>query len=180
MAKAIEANYHEMYKVSDDWVQSKIEQACKDGYVTVAFGLRLRTPLLKQVVYGSAKMPYEARKEGRTAGNALGQSYGLLNNRAAIELKSRLDPTKYRTRILPIMHIHDASYQLVKNNLENVHWLNTHLPECMKWQELPEIQHDIVKLGGSLEIYYPNWTKEYAIPNGATIQEIYEICQIKT
>ena len=178
-ALEIEASYHEMYKVSDDWVQSKIEQACKDGYVTVAFGLRLRTPLLKQVVYGSAKMPYEARKEGRTAGNALGQSYGLLNNRAAIELKSRLDPTKYRTRILPIMHIHDASYQLVKNNLENVHWLNTHLPECMKWQELPEIQHDVVKLGGSLEIYYPNWTKEYAIPNGATIQEIYEICQIK-
>lgn len=56
----------------------------------VAFGLRVRTPLLKQVVFGARGMPYEAAAEGRTAGNALGQSYGLLNNRAAVAFMKRV------------------------------------------------------------------------------------------
>lgn len=168
-----------MYKHSDDWVQEKLKQASVDGYVTVAFGLRVRTPLLKQVVYGASKIPYEAVAEGRTAGNALGQSYGLLNNRAAIEFKSHLDKTNMRTEILPIMHIHDAQYMLVKNNIDHVKWVNDVLPECMKWQELPEIKHDVVKLGGEVDVFYPDWTVKYTIPNGATKQEIIDKCQIK-
>ncbi len=168
-----------MYQVSDQWVQDKIKQACEQGYVTVAFGLRLRTPLLKQVMFGSSKMPYEAAKEARTAGNALGQSYGLLNNRAAIDLKSRLDPTPFRTKILPIMHIHDASYYLVENKVENVHWLNIQLPDCMSWQNLPEIQHTTVKLSGDLEIFHPNWTKKYSLTPGASMEEIIQSCQKK-
>ena len=80
-AKKIEAKYHELYKVSDEWVKAHLDQASKDGYVTCAFGLRLRTPLLKQVIKGTSKTPYEAEAEGRTAGNALGQSWCLLNNR---------------------------------------------------------------------------------------------------
>src|SRR5690606_32526700 len=59
-AKAIEASYHELYKVSDQWVQNKLNQAGKDGYITGAFGLRIRTPLLAQVVRGTSKTPYEA------------------------------------------------------------------------------------------------------------------------
>ena len=84
--------------------------------------------------------PYEAQKEARTAGNALGQSYGMLNNRAAIELKQRLLSSPFSTTYC-LLCIHDAQYFLVKEDIEPVHWLNTNLVECMEWQGLPEIYH---------------------------------------
>lgn len=34
VAKGIEASYRTLYKVSIDWVNSKLEQATKDGYIT--------------------------------------------------------------------------------------------------------------------------------------------------
>ena len=70
---SIEKNYHTLYVESDEWKKERIKQAAQDGYVEVAFGLRLRTPLLKRTVLNTNKTPYEAQKEGRTAGNALGQ-----------------------------------------------------------------------------------------------------------
>ena len=79
MAKKIEASYHDLYVVSTQWVQAKLDEAAKKGYVTGAFGLRVRTPLLHQVIRGNRRTPYEAEAEGRTAGNALGQSWCLLN-----------------------------------------------------------------------------------------------------
>ncbi|MDR8247505.1 DNA polymerase I, partial [Acinetobacter baumannii] len=45
-AKRVEANYHKMYEVSDKWMAEKIQECCEKGYATVAFGLRIRTPLL--------------------------------------------------------------------------------------------------------------------------------------
>lgn len=101
LAKAIEANYHELYKESDEYIQQRLEQASKDGYVDVAFGLRVRTPLLGQTIFGGPKMPYEAAAEGRTAGNALGQSYGLLNNRAACEFMNKVWNSPYRLKSYP-------------------------------------------------------------------------------
>lgn len=167
-AKRIEANYHKLYKVADDWVNARIKKASKTGYVTGAFGLRLRTPVLSQVVYGSSFVPYEARKEERTAGNMLGQSWGMLNNRAGIELQERLFKSKHIYDIKPIAHIHDAQYFLVKRDPEVIKWLNDNLVECMQWQDLPEIQHPVVKLGGSLEIYYPSWANPTKINNNAS------------
>lgn len=174
-AKAVEAAYHEMYQVSDQWVQSKIEEAHTKGYVTVAFGLRIRTPLLAQTMYGAAKMPYEALKEQRTAGNALGQSYGLLNNRAAIEFRERTLKSPYSLDILPVAHIHDAQYFMLRDDIDVVHWTNINLIECMEWQELPEIQHPEVKLGGELSLFYPGWHVEYVLPNNATKEQIINI-----
>ena len=49
-AKAIEQRYHELYSVSDEWVDNKLNIAAIEGYITCAFGLRLRTPLLKSCV----------------------------------------------------------------------------------------------------------------------------------
>ena len=148
------------------------KQACKDGYVTGAFGLRLRTPMLSKVILGTSSTPYEAEAEGRTAGNMLGQSYGLLNNRAGIEMKERILSSPYRLDIKPIVHIHDAQYYLVKPDLEVIEWFNNNLIECMQWQELPEIQHPKVKLGAELDIYYPNWSVATTLPNGITQEEI--------
>ena len=176
-AKMIEANYHELYKVSDAWVQGKLDQAGQDGYVTVAFGMRVRTPLLKQVLMNNKHTPYEAQAEGRTAGNALGQSYCMLNNRAAIEFRQRVLTSPYRTSILPVAHIHDAQYFLIRDGIDTLMWLNQHLVECMQWQELPEIQHPEVHLGGEVCVFYPDWAHEYKLPNGASEQQIRQICQ---
>lgn len=175
-AKLIEARYHELYQVSDQWVQTRLNQAAKDGYVTVAFGLRLRTPMMNRTIMGTRATPYEAVAEGRTAGNALGQSYCMLNSRAAHEFleKVRSHP-QYKMAISPCAQIHDAQYYLVDDDIDVVHWLNEHLVEAVQWQQLPEIQHPDVSLGGQLSIFYPSWAKEIGIPNHATKQEILSI-----
>lgn len=173
-AKRIELEYHELYQVSDQWVQDRLTEAAKQGYVDVAFGLRLRTPILKEAVLNSKYTPYIAKKAGRTAGNAMGQSYGLLNNRAAIEFQERLWDSPYVLDIKPVAHIHDAQYFMTKRDPDVLHWLNTNLIECMQWQELPELKHDIVKLGGSLELFYPSWNESHEIPNKASLQDIQQ------
>jgi len=175
-AKAIEAGYHELYKVSDQYVQDRLLQASKDGYVDVAFGLRVRTPLLKQVMFGSSNIPYEAAAEGRTAGNALGQSYGLLNNRAANEFMEKVRKSKYRLDIKPVALIHDAIYILIRDDVEIVEWANRELIKSMQWQELPEIQHPTVKLGAALDIYWPNWAYATTLPNDADQETIRKMC----
>jgi len=175
-AKAIEENYHELYKVSDGYVAERLKQANKDGYVEVAFGLRLRTPLLKQVIWNGPKMPYEASAEGRTAGNALGQSYGLLNNRAAVEFMGKVWDSPYRHDIKPVALIHDAIYLLIRDQLDVVDWVNRELIKSMQWQELPEIQHDTVKLGAALDLFFPDWAHPVTLPNNASKQEILELC----
>lgn len=175
-AKKVEENYHSMYRVSDQYVDDKLKQASKDGYVTVAFGLRIRTPLLSQIVYGSGKTPYEAEKEGRTAGNALGQSYGLLNNRAAVAFFKKVWASPYRYDVLPVGLIHDAIYILIRDDIEVVTWVNEHLIKEMQWQELPEIQHPTVKLGAELDIFWPSWANKITLPNGADPETIIQLC----
>ena len=176
-AKAIEKGYHDLYKVSDEYVAKRLEQAAKDGYVEVAFGLRVRTPLLKQVIWKGSKMPYEAAAEGRTAGNALGQSYGLLNNRAAVEFMQKVWASPYRYDILPVALIHDAIYLLIRDRIDVVTWVNRELIKSMQWQELPEIQHDTVKLGAALDLFYPDWAHPITLPNDATPEQIREVCE---
>lgn len=171
-AKEIEKAYHDLYKVSDEWVKAKMDQASKDGYVDVAFGLRVRTPLLGQVLRGHRTTPYQAEAEARTAGNALGQSYGLLNNRAANAFMEKVWASPYKHDILPIALIHDAIYLLVRDNIEVVKWVNDNLIAEMQWQELPEIQHDTVKLGAELDLFWPSWADDVTIPNQASKEEI--------
>ena len=166
-----------MYSISDDWVQDKLQQASHVGYITCAFGLRVRTPILKQTILGNKNTPYEAKAESRTAGNALGQSYGQLNNRAAIELQQRILDSPYALDIKPIAHIHDSQYFLIKDKVGLIEWFNRNLIECMEWQELPELQHDIVKLGAELSIHYPSWKDEIGIPNNSTMKQILNICK---
>lgn len=143
--------------------------------MTVAFGLRVRTPLLAKTLLNTKHTPKEAQAEARTAGNALGQSYGLLNNRAAIEFQDRVLNSEYKYDIRPIMQIHDAMYFIVKNDLDTITWFNKNLTECMEWQELEEIQHPEVKLGGSVDLFYPDWSKSIPLPKKANRDEIWAI-----
>lgn len=177
-AKRIEANYHELYEVSDKYVEKRLDQAMVDGYVEVAFGLRLRTPLLAQALKGVSNKGGAIAAEGRTAGNALGQSYGLLTNRAmnAFMKKVWAHPVM-RTSIVPVAMIHDALYFMVKDDPRVVKWLNDNLIEEMQWQELPEIQHDEVKLGAELDVFWPDWSKALTIPNESSIPDIVKLCQ---
>lgn len=175
-AKLIESKYHELYAVSDEWVASKLEQASKDGYITAAFGLRVRTPMLHKVVWNTSKTPYEAQAEGRTAGNALGQSWGTLNNRAANEFMERVWNSPYAELIKPCGQIHDSQYYLIPDDIEIVKWVNDNLVECVQWQDHPDIWHEEVKLGGEFGIFYPSWANEISLKNGASIEEIRSTC----
>lgn len=177
LAQSIEANYHELYKVSDEYVQSRLKQACSDGYVDVAFGLRLRTPLLSQVDYDYLEMMPAAAAESRTAGNALGQSYGLLNNRAAVAFMKKVWASEFRYDILPVALIHDAIYLHIRDDIRVVKFVNDNLIKEMQWQELPEIQHETVKIGAALDIFWPNWANAITIENNSTEQEIIDICK---
>lgn len=174
-AQAIEKGYHDLYQESDAYIQRRLHQAAKDGYVEVAFGLRVRTPLLKQVMFGQAGMPFEAAAEGRTAGNAMGQAYGLLNNRAAVAFMKAVWASEYRLDIKPVALIHDSIYVIVKDDIAIVEWVNRELIKAMKWQELPEIQHPTVKLGANLDIYWPSWANVVTLPNNASQKEIKEL-----
>jgi len=177
VAKEIEKNYHKLYIASTGWKEKHIKRACKIGYVPLAFGGRLRTPVLSQVVYGD-NMPYKAQEEKRTAANALIQSYGQLTNRAANEFLDRVYKSEYKYDIKMCGQIHDAIYLLIKDNLGCVKWVNDNLIDCMKWDNLPELKHDTVKLGAEMNIHYPNWANEITIPNGSTKQEILDLCKV--
>lgn len=177
-SQAIEANYHTLYQVSDEYIARRVAQACKDGYVEVAFGLRVRTPLLAQSVLGNRSTTYQAQGEGRTAGNAMGQSYGLLNNRAAVDFFKKVwAHPEYRYKVLPICLIHDAVYVLMKDDIDVVEWVNRELILSMQWQDLPELQHPTVKLGAALDLFYPSWAKPLTLPNQATESQIRDLCR---
>lgn len=175
-AQRIESNYHQMYVVSDQYVQGKLKQATIDGYVTVAFGLRVRTPLLGQTIWGASRTPYQAAAEGRTAGNALGQSYCMLTNRSMIDFMQKVWKSPYRLDIKPCAMIHDANYVLFREDPAVAEWVNRELIISMQWQKLPEIQHPTVKLGAALEIFWPSWANAITLPNNASADEIVAIC----
>lgn len=167
--------YNALYQVSIQWVNAKLDAAMTDGYITGAFGLRLRTPLLKQVIRGTNKTPYAAEAEGRTAGNALGQSWCLLNSRASMEFCQKVRASEHRLTIRPCAQIHDASYYIVKDDIDTIMFTNKHLVDAVKWQDHPEIYHDEVKLGGEVSIFYPNWAYEIELKNDASEDQIFSI-----
>jgi len=177
LADSVYNSFQEMYKVSVKYVDDKLKQAEKDGYVTCAFGLRVRTPLLGQSIRGTKRTPYEVDAEGRSAGNALGQSWCLLNNRAGVEYMGKVRASKYKLDIRPCAHIHDAQYFMIKDNINTVMFMNEHLVEAVNWNDHPDIYHPQVGLGGEVSIFHPNWAHELELPNNASKEEIISCCR---
>ncbi len=175
-AMGVEERYQELYKHSVQWIANKLDEAAKVGYVTTAFGLRVRTPLLHQVIRGNSRTPFEAEAEGRTAGNALGQGWCLLNSRAWNEFMEpvRKDP-ELRMHIRPCAQIHDAGYAIVKDHMPTVLYMNEHLVNAVNWQDHDDIRHPDVGLGGELSLFWPTWAEEMEIPNGASEDKIREL-----
>ena len=170
----IESRFKQLYKVSVEWVADKIKKASTDGYVTGAFGLRLRTPIIAQTVLGARATPFEAEAEARTAGNMLGQSYCMLNSRAANEFMEGVRTSEYKHDILACAQIHDASYYLIRADVKILKHVNDNLVKAAYWQELPEIKHPEVTLGGTLGVFHPSWEKEHEVPKYASIEELLE------
>lgn len=172
-ALSIESKYHILYAHSDAWVHSRLVEASNIGYVVCAFGLRVRTHILERVMFEEKEsLPYEARAEGRTAGNALGQSWGLLNNRAAIDFMERVYASKYKYVINPSSLIHDAFYLLIEDSVGCVKFTNDNLTHAMSWQELDEISHDTVKLSAELDLFYRSWATPITLKNNISLKKI--------
>ena len=171
-AKHIEKQYHDLYKVSDQVIARRLEEASRKGYVEVAFGLKVRCPKMYQSIMGDRATPKEAEAEKRTAGNAIGQSFGLLTNRAGIEFNSLVRNSKYKLMVKPMIMIHDALYYLIRDNTELVLWVNKNLSNAVKWQDEPQIRHDKVHLSGELSIFYPDWAHELSLDNETTKEEL--------
>jgi DNA polymerase-1 len=173
-AKAIEKAYQELYKVSIQFAQNNIEFASKHGYVELAFGLRLRTPVLAKTITGNSYTPYAAEAEGRSANNAVTQSWGMLINRAAIEIDKRIREAKLETKILLINTIHDAIYLLIISKPKVIKFLNDHLIKEMEWNKDIKIYSLEVPMSANLEIE-KSWDNLKELPNKASIQTIKEI-----
>lgn len=167
-AKRIEKAYHEMYAVSDEWKQTKLDQAQKDGYVSVAFGLKVRTPVLSKLPNTSV-----GQAEARTAGNALGQGWGMLNDRAMNEVLTQVKLLGLEEDILPVGKVHDCCYYLAKNAISTIETLNRLCVKAASWQEHPNIAHDTVHLHGNLDLFYPDWSHPITLP-----EECNEECLI--
>ncbi|MDT1904016.1 hypothetical protein FPK34_25125, partial [Acinetobacter baumannii] len=67
-------------------------------------------------------------------------------------------------------------YLICTEDAEVVAWVNKNLTECMAWNELPEIQHETIKLSAELDIHYPNWANAITLPNDADAERVREIC----
>ena len=170
-AKKIEQGHKEMYKVAEQATREKLTLASKQGYLDVAFGVRVRTPLLQK--YGLSLSHSQA--EGRTVGNAWGQSYGLLNTRAGTAFLRRVRAEN--RSVYPCAQIHDAQYFMVPREPELIQWVNKHLTDEMRWQELDEIRHPDVGLSGELDVFRFSWAKGHTLKNNASLQDVTEILQ---
>ena len=170
-AKKVEANYHKLYEVSGKWADAQIDHAMENGWVDCAFGLKLRTPLLKDTIKSENHIVYAASAEGRSAVNAVTQSWGLLINRALIDVVDRLIVSPHIRDIAPVNTIHDAGYFLIRDDAETIAWLNKNLVDAMEWNDHPKIQSSDVPMQADLTIG-KSWDKQYKLKNNASMEEI--------
>ena len=175
-AKRIEANFHKLYRISDEWIKAIVEEAKTIGYIPMAFGARIRTPLLAKTIGTGKSVPFEAMKEARSAGNAATQSYCALTLRAMNEFRKRVWDSPYIYDILPSATIYDSIYFFIRNDITIATWLNTNLIDCMRWQDMKELEHPTIKISSVLEIFYPSWKDVIEIPNNISEEEIKRIC----
>lgn len=174
-AKRIERAYHELYKESDEWNKALLRFAGEQGYITGAFGLRVRTPTLKRSVQGLKTTPKEVEAEGRTACNAAIQSYGMLTTRACMAFMEKVRNSPYRSKIRICNQIHDCLYFLIDDDVDTILWFNEHIVKEFQWQEDEAIANPVVHLGGEVGIFYPDWSHEITIPNQCNKEELFKL-----
>lgn len=131
---------------------------------------------MAQSIRGHSKTPREVEGEARTIGNALSQSYGMLNSRAVSAFMAKVRNSQFKHQIQHCCQIHDASYYIIPDDIDVVMYVNKSLVEEAFWQNDPNISHPEVTLGGNLSIFYPTWANEIELPNNVTEDKLKEIC----
>lgn len=173
-AVEIEKSYHELYAVSDEFAEKNKEFAIEHGYMECAFGLQIKTPIIRKSIMDNLKTPYPAIAEVRSANNAVTQSWGMLLNRAVIATNKRIEEANLHTEILPINMIHDAAYFLVKDDPEVIKFLNDVLIEEMEWNDHPTIKSKDIPMLSELDIG-KSWDSLITLPNRVTTKQINEL-----
>jgi len=170
-AISIEKSYQELYTVTIAFNEAQVQFGHEHGYVELAFGLRLRTPILAASVINSSKTPYAVKAEGRSAVNAVTQSWGMLINRAIIHTNNDIEQSVSVYDILPINAIHDALYFIVREDVKTIKFLNDRLIHHMEWNDHPKIKSKKVPMKADLELGR-SWDKMKTLKNKATEAEI--------
>lgn len=171
-AKSIEENYHKLYPGLAAFSKKMQQHGMRHGYVPCAFGLKLRTPLLKAKGEGLYVEEYLVESEGRSAANAATQSYGQLMNRALITFRKVIEESNYRDKIRLVNTIHDAAYMVIKAEPKVIKFVNDELIKAMEWQE-DAIASQEVKLGAELDIG-KSWDTQITLKNNLSLAEIQE------
>ena len=172
-AKFIEQSHKELFTFYYKYVEDKLFEAKSTGYLTLAFGLRLRT--VKLNIGRSGGVPqYQLEQEERSAGNALFQSYGLITLNALANIMNEVwEHKEYFDRIVPVTTIYDSLYFEMDNDLAQLAWFNEVVVRHMlDITQVPELEHDIISLGADVEVLYPDWATKIKIPNNGTEKEI--------
>lgn len=177
-ALEVERNYHELYKVSDEWLQAKLEEAADKGYAEVAFGLRVHCTAISKSILNSKYTPKIVQKHIRTIGNAIGgQSYGQITVDAGMKFLERVYEQGLQDRVQLSMTIHDALYPIWDDCPEITKWVNDNLIECMEdLSELPELIGDIPIIS-DLEYFSPSWAECKPLPKFGSLDQIKEALQ---
>lgn len=97
----------------------------------------------------------------------------MLMNRAFIEFSERVKRDGKRDSVRLISTIHDATYLLIKEDMETIQWVNKHLIECMNWQKAQKLQSPIT-IEAELDVG-PDWAHQVTLPNNATVDEIKKL-----
>jgi len=171
----VEAGHKEMYKVLHAWGESNKQLMTTQGYLSCAYELKVRTPMLAASLLNSKITPTVTKAEFRSANNAGTQSHGLMTTVAGTNFKSRLDTSEHRYSILCTNFIHDAIYGLVKKTPEAIKYLNDTLIDCMIHAGDNQVKagQDVVPIEAELDLG-PSWDKQHTLKNNMTLEEIEE------
>jgi len=171
----VETGHKEMYKELHAWGESNKHSMAHQGYISCAYGLKVRTPMLAASLLNTKITPSITKAEFRSANNAVTQSHGLMTTVAGTNFRKRLEASRHRYNILLTNFIHDAVYGVVKNAPETIEWLNNNLIDCMVNSGDSQVKAGmhIVPIEAELDIG-PSWDKQYTLKNNMSKTEIKE------
>jgi DNA polymerase-1 len=167
-AQEISDAYDELYKDTMAFNAANIVKAKRDGWLDVAFGLRVRCPRI------NARDGAIASSEARSVNNSVSQSYGMLTNLASKKFLDAIKTSKYRMDVKLINQVHDCLYGLVREDAVAVQWVNETLVPIMRWKDDPAIRESIVTMEAEVDIGYDG-AHCVTIANNASLNEIISI-----
>lgn len=174
-AKRIHTAYISKYVVYFDELKKLTDQAGRDGYITVAYGLRIDCPALAKSVAGSKVTPSVVAAEIRSISNAVCQSYGMMNTFAATDFMEAVWASKFRYTIMLEALIHDAIYTFAPRTLEAVEFVNHNLIKAMTSQTEANLGDYGIPLSAALDVHPQDWSKSFELPNVTNQTEIADL-----